>query len=365
MNDRLPRKLAAILYADVADYSRLTGEDEDATHLVLRSYLDFISSAIQNHSGRVVHYAGDAVLADFSTVLDALHCATAIQGELRRRNEQVPEDRKLQFRIGVNLGDVIVDQQEIYGDGVNVAARLESLAEPGGICISEAVRTAIGNKLPLEYDDMGEQRVKNIERSVHVYRPRLKPGGELPVATQRLPPGSPHKVNRIKWRNSTVVTAVILILIAAVVIGLRPWDRAEQPSSIGAIDSRATGETSAPDLGAASVPPANFLSENGIRAALIGNTISFRSPKDGVNRLIYFAVDGSVTVKVGNNPELVTIHNWYFKSGDVFCRTIGKDKRTHCTRVTSGDSVDTLNFINAKRGIFYTASVLRGRQLPG
>ena len=132
MEDRLPRKLAAILYADVAGYSRLTGEDEDGTHRTLRAHLDLIASRIQRYAGRVVHYAGDAVLADFGTAVDALARAIAIQRDITEQNAEVPNDRKLQFRIGVNLGDVIVDQAEIYGEGVNVAARLESLAAPGG-----------------------------------------------------------------------------------------------------------------------------------------------------------------------------------------------------------------------------------------
>ncbi len=169
MEERLQRKLAAILYADVAGYSRLTGEDEEGTHRTLRDYLDLISSNIQRHAGRVVHYAGDAILADFGTVVDALTCASVVQRELKERNSELPEERKVQFRIGVNLGDVIVDQEEIYGDGVNVAARLESLAEPGGICISESVRVAVGNKLPLHYEFMGEQDVKNIAEPIRAY----------------------------------------------------------------------------------------------------------------------------------------------------------------------------------------------------
>lgn len=152
MEDRLPRKLAAILYADVAGYSRLTGEDEDGTHHHLRQSLDLISAAIERHEGRVVHYAGDAVLAEFATVSNALRCATAAQKDLQTYNEDLPEEHKLMFRMGMNLGEVIEDRGEIYGDGVNVAARLEALSEPGGICISDSVRTAIGNKLPLYYD---------------------------------------------------------------------------------------------------------------------------------------------------------------------------------------------------------------------
>jgi adenylate cyclase len=174
MADRLPRKLAAILYADVAGYSRLTGEDEDGTHLKLRMHLDFISESIQAHDGRIVHYAGDAVLADFGTVIDALSCATAIQLELADRNSGVPDEKKVQFRIGVNLGDVIVDEHEIYGDGVNVAARLESLAEAGGICVSDAVRTAVGKKLGLYFEDMGAREVKNIAEPVRSFHVRFR-----------------------------------------------------------------------------------------------------------------------------------------------------------------------------------------------
>ncbi len=170
MNDRLPRKLAAILYADVAEYSRLTGEDEDSTHLVLSEFLDLISATIESLGGQIVHYAGDAVLARFDAVVDALSSAVAIQSEISVRNQEVPADRKLQFRIGVNLGDVIEDRGDIYGDGVNVAARLESLAQPGGICISESVRVALGNKIPLEFECMGEQEVKNITEPVLAYR---------------------------------------------------------------------------------------------------------------------------------------------------------------------------------------------------
>ncbi len=168
--ERLPRKLAAVLYADVAGYSRLTGEDEDATHRRLSEGLDLISGIVARNRGRVVHYAGDAVLAMFSAVVDALTCATAIQEQLKARSAELPEERRLEFRIGVNLGDVIEDRGDIYGDGVNIAARLESLAEPGGICISGTVHDAIGDKLAVRYEFLGDQRVKNIEKPVRAYR---------------------------------------------------------------------------------------------------------------------------------------------------------------------------------------------------
>jgi len=170
MDDRLPRKLAAILYADVAGYSRLTGDDEDATHRILSEYLDLIADTVESYHGKVMHYAGDAVLARFDAVVDSVSAATEIQELLAERNEKLVDDRRLQFRIGLSLGDVIEDRGDIYGDGVNIAARLESLADSGGICISESIRTAIGNKFDRGYEDLGLQEVKNIAEPVRAYR---------------------------------------------------------------------------------------------------------------------------------------------------------------------------------------------------
>ncbi len=170
MEKRLPRRLAVILHADVAGYSRLAGEDEDATHRKLRESLDLISRTVIACHGHVVNTAGDAALAMFEAVVDAVSCAAAIQHDLATLNQDVPDERKLLFRIGVNLGDVIEDGGDIFGDGVNVAARLEGLAEPGGICISDAVRVAVGNKLGFVYEDLGEQEVKNIAEPVRVYK---------------------------------------------------------------------------------------------------------------------------------------------------------------------------------------------------
>jgi adenylate cyclase len=169
-SERLPRKLAAILYADVAGYSRLTGDDEDATHRTLSEYLDLISSTVESHRGRVMHYAGDAALAMFDAAVDALAAAIAMQDELKTQNEELPDNRKVQFRVGINLGDVIEDRGDVYGDGVNVAARLESLAEPGEICVSEAIRTAVGTRLPLTFRFLGERRLKNIAEPLRAYR---------------------------------------------------------------------------------------------------------------------------------------------------------------------------------------------------
>ena len=164
------RKLTAILYADVVAYSRLTRDDETATHHVLSTYLDMLTTTITKHSGVVQHFAGDAILADFNSVQTALACAVDIQREIAAWNADVPDNRKVVFRIGLNMGDVIVDRNDIYGDGVNIAARLEGLADPGGICVSGAVYDAVGPKLPLEYEFMGEQSVKNIDTPVRAYR---------------------------------------------------------------------------------------------------------------------------------------------------------------------------------------------------
>ena len=169
-DENVTRKLAAIFYADVAGYSRLTGEDEEGTHRTLSAHLDAITTVIEGHGGQVLHYAGDAILAEFASVVVAVTCAVDVQRDLTDRNDGLPEDRKVQFRVGVNLGDVIVDRGEIYGDGVNIAARLEALAEPGGICVSRTVYNHIKGKVDLGFEDLGEQKVKNIPEPVQVYR---------------------------------------------------------------------------------------------------------------------------------------------------------------------------------------------------
>jgi adenylate cyclase len=166
----MERKLAAVLCADVAAYSRLMGEDEEATLRTLSAYRKIIDNLIDSHHGRFVNSAGDSVLAEFASVVEAVNCAVAIQNALKAENQNLPPARRMLFRMGVNLGDAMVEGEQIYGDGVNVAARLESLAEPGGICISRTVHENVRNKLPLNFEDLGEQGVKNIAEPVHVWR---------------------------------------------------------------------------------------------------------------------------------------------------------------------------------------------------
>jgi len=166
----MTRKLAAILSADVTGYSRLMGEDEEATIHTLKLYRGIIDTVVQQHRGRVVDSPGDNLLAEFPSVLEAVQCAVAIQQEINARNMELPVQRRMQFRLGINLGDIITEGEQVYGDGINIAARLESLAEAGGICISGTVYDQIATKLALGYEFLGQRTVKNITHPVRVYR---------------------------------------------------------------------------------------------------------------------------------------------------------------------------------------------------
>jgi adenylate cyclase len=176
ITQEVKRKLAAILSTDAKGYSRLMGEDEEGTIHTLNTYKEVMSNLIQQQRGRVVDAPGDNVLAEFGSVVDAVRCAVEIQKELKTRNAEFPENRRMEFRIGVNLGDVVEDGEQLLGDGVNIAARLESLSEAGGICISGTAYDQVENKLSLGYEYLGEQSVKNIARPVRVYRVLMEPG---------------------------------------------------------------------------------------------------------------------------------------------------------------------------------------------
>jgi adenylate cyclase len=169
---RPKRKLAAILSADVKGYSRLTEADEEGTHRALKTYRDVMAALIARHDGRVAGTAGDSVLAEFMSSVEAVRCAAAVQGELAKRNAELPQKRRLEFRMGINLGEVILERDGIYGDSVNVAARLQALAEPGGICVSGSVYDQVRGKLPFRYAFLGEQRLKNIEKPVRLFSVR-------------------------------------------------------------------------------------------------------------------------------------------------------------------------------------------------
>ncbi len=206
--DKTTRKLRAILSADVKGYSLLMADDEAFTIRTLKDYRNIMSTQIVQHNGRVVDSPGDNILADFASIVDAVTCAVEIQKVLKEKNEDFPDNRKLEFRIGVNIGDVVQDGKRIYGNGVNVAARIEGLAEPGGVSISRNAYDHIRDKLELGYEYLGEHSVKNIKRPVRVYKVLMNPedAGKL---TGKKPPSSSKK-----WIfATTVVTAIVLLLI--------------------------------------------------------------------------------------------------------------------------------------------------------
>jgi len=182
----MERKLTAILSADVEGYSRLMGEDEEATIRTLTSHRQVMTFLIPRHRGRVVDSPGDNLLADFGSVVDAVQCAVVIQTTLRAENANLPQNRRMEFRIGINLGDVMVEGERIYGDGVNIAARVEGLADGGGICISGTVFDHIKGKVSVSFEDLGLQQVKNIAESIRAYRAVLGLGTESPRPQQKV-----------------------------------------------------------------------------------------------------------------------------------------------------------------------------------
>ena len=171
----MQRQLKAILSADVKDYSRLMAQDEMWTIHTLNACRDLISSHVRKHGGRVVDSPGDNILAEFGSVINAVQCAVEIQRDLSAKNAELSDDRKMAFRIGINLGDVVLEKGRIYGDGVNIAARIEKLSEAGGICVSGTVYDQIENRLPLSYTYLGEKSVKNIAKPIRVYQVRIDP----------------------------------------------------------------------------------------------------------------------------------------------------------------------------------------------
>ena len=208
------RKLTAIISADVAGYSRLMGEDESSTVKTLETYKRVFSDLILQHRGRLVDSTGDNLLAEFVSVVDAVQCALAVQKEIQSRNAELPETKRMLFRIGINLGDVIEEEGRIYGDGVNIAARLESLAEPGGICVSKTAFEQIETKLPLGYEYLGEQSVKNIAKPVPAYKVLMEP--RVTVAKVK---GESRRVP--VWGRKALLTGAIAVLI--VTMALSVW----------------------------------------------------------------------------------------------------------------------------------------------
>ena len=208
------RKLTSIFSADAVGYSRLMAEDEAATVKTIATYREVMTSLIKQHRGRVVDSPGDNVLAEFSSVVDAVQCAVAVQNEIQTRNAELPDNRRMEFRIGINLGDVIDEEDRIYGDGVNIAARLEALADPAGICVSKTAFDQIETKLPLGYEYLGEQSVKNIPKPVAAYRVLMKPEAVGKVI------GEKRFLGRYS-RRTALAAIIILVMVAG---GLVSWN---------------------------------------------------------------------------------------------------------------------------------------------
>jgi class 3 adenylate cyclase len=199
-SERVERRLTAILAADVAGYSRLTGMDEEATHAQLQGHLrSLVDPKIAEHRGRVVKNTGDGMLAEFSSVVNAVRCAVDVQCGMAERNADVPQERRIEFRIGINVGDVMLDRGDIFGDGVNVAARLEGVAAPGGICISEDAHRQVRGKLEFTSEDMGEQKLKNISEPVRVYR--VRPSGTAVTTRPSLPLPDKPSIAVLPFKN--------------------------------------------------------------------------------------------------------------------------------------------------------------------
>jgi len=212
-NERVERRLTAILAADVAGYSRLTGLDEEGTHVQLQDHLStLVDPKIAEHRGRVVKNTGDGLLAEFSSVVDAVRCALDVQRGMAERNAEVPDEKRIEFRIGINVGDIIIDRGDIFGDGVNVAARLEGLAKPGGICIADDAHRQVRGKFDVTFEDAGERQLKNIARPVRVFRVALDDA--RPAKSIWLRHNAAPAVRRDRWSARVMAIGAAVVLIA-------------------------------------------------------------------------------------------------------------------------------------------------------
>ena len=233
------RRLTTILAAYIAGYSRMMADDEEGTLRTLKAHRTVVDGLIARHEGRIFNTAGDSVVAEFGSAVEAVRCAITIQDELRVRNAQLDEKRRMQFRIGLNVGDVLVDGTNLYGDGVNVAARLESIAQPGGICISGSVFALVKNKLSYGFEDIGPQQVKNIPEPVSAFR---LTSGEAPVSGT-----APAAPARSKRSRTLAFAAGGIALTAAVAVGVYLVMRPSSPVSPPAAASPSTAPANAPD----------------------------------------------------------------------------------------------------------------------
>jgi adenylate cyclase len=272
--ERAERRLMAVLAADVVGYSRLMGADEEGTHERLKAVRRLVTDPkIEEHRGRIVKTTGDGLLVEFASVVDAVRCAVEVQREMALRNLEVEADKRISFRIGINLGDIIIDDTDIFGDGVNVAARLEPLAEPGGICVSRVVRDQVRDKLGFGFEDMGERQVKNIARPVHIFRVALDGGLGDAVAPSAAAPAPASAVaaaapaGRVGRGKLPAAAALVGLAILGGAAGLWMWRKPEPPPTPvpvigGPVRFARDQVVLAPSADAAIAEQARFLHDN-------------------------------------------------------------------------------------------------------
>jgi len=293
------RKLTAILSADVVGYSRLMGDDESATVKTLEIYKGVMSSLIKQHRGRVVDSPGDNLLAEFGSVVDAVQCAVSIQKELQARNKELPENRRMDFRIGINLGDVIEEEDRLYGDGVNIAARLEALADPGGICVSKTAFDHIESKLPLGYEFMGEQTVKNIAKPVGAYKVLME--------TRVIDAKAKREAKTVSFRRRKSVLSLGIIVILVIVAGFY-WNFYTSETSLEPDQETVVTEIKESPKTIAVLPFKNISSDSEQEYFADGLT------EELINKLAQIK-DLQVTGRTSS---------FYFKNKDINLRTIGE-----------------------------------------
>ena len=250
------RRLAAILYTDVVGYSRLMGADEAGTHARLKTLRETIfKPQIVAYNGRIIRLMGDGSLVEFPSIVDAFACAVEVQRAVANHNAEVAEDQRIVFRIGINLGDIIVDDDDIHGDGVNIAARLEPLAEPGGICVSQFALDAVGNKLALDYEDMGAQSVKNISKPVRAYRVKVSADAVMPQAGG----GAVKPPKRIVESTHSWIAIAVLVVSVLLIAAWGWWS----PDWRALLDGNSvTGRSAAADKPSIAVLPFDNMSQD-------------------------------------------------------------------------------------------------------
>jgi adenylate cyclase len=341
--DRQQRRLSTILAADVFGYSRLTAENEEDALRTLKAHRGVIDRLIARHEGRIFNTAGDSVLAEFGSAVEAVRCAITIQEELRVRNAQIVENRRMDFRIGINVGDVLVDGDNLYGDGINIAARLESIAAPGGICISGSVFTLVKHKLSYGFEDIGPQTVKNIPEPVPTFR--LTPGSSAPQA-----PAAARSARRWALPIAAVVAAVAIAGAGIFYWAERGRERiartvdAPPPASSPPVSAPPTSAPPAPAPTASAPPapaPAPTASEPPLDAAAlermrpyVGMSVHGISTVTGKPFVMTLAEGGTAEVKVelAAAGRFTVDHGpWWIAPNKHFC--------IHYTRFAGGNRV--------------------------